>query len=232
LVHHAGEIVTAWRIWRARPRADAVEILLDSLIEFERAINPERLRFEEWQAGGSVNYGGSRAAGVALCGLVEVYVEIIQRTQLTDIIGGDGIVEGTIDAEQLRAVENAVDSLARLVEILRAEPAVSEVAPAEIPSKELIGQCDLYADLQQFAETELRGQEREFLLMAIEAMRQEPEVGLTFSTLSLKYRHQDFDCVSYSKNKLQKLKAKLQSSTLPYKLSQRSNAAIIEVLSS
>jgi hypothetical protein len=233
LVHYAGEIVTSWRLWRARPRPDAVGLIVDAIVSFEASINPNGLTFEQWQAGCTVFFDGPRAHGVAVCGLGETFFEIVQQLGLTAIVGGQAIVQGTLREEQLREVEGAVDSLSLLVEILRAgTTAVSGgVSPADSHTAESVVQCDPYTSLQRFAETELRGQEREFLLMVIESMRQEPEIGLRFSTLSLRYRHPDFDCISYCKNKLQKLKVKIRSANLPYQLTQRENAAIIENVS-
>ncbi len=222
------EIVTSWRLWRARFRRDAVEILLDSLITFEGVVNSNSLTLDAWRRGGLLNYRGSRVVGVAVCSVVEVYFEILEKLQLTAIVGGDSIVEGAIDAERLRGVEASIDSLSRLAEIVRVAPAVSDEPPGEMQSVEPVVSSDQYADLQQFAEVELRGQEREFLLMVIEAMRQEPNVGLRFATLAQRYRHPNFDCVEYSKNKLGKLRSKINQSGLKYRLRQQDNAAIVE----
>jgi hypothetical protein len=227
-----GEIVNSYRLWRARPRPDAVGLILDAIVSFEAIVNPQGLTFDGWRAGGSVDYRGSRVVGVAVCSVVEVYFEILERLGLTGVIGGDSIIEGTLDAERLRGVEASIDSLARLAEILRTAAVSGDVSPVEIPSEELIGQCDKYTDLEHFAKAELRGQEREFLLLMVESMRQEPNVGLRFATIAQRYRHPDFDCVSYCKNKLHKLKVKINQSGLQYKLRQHANAAVIEFFSS
>lgn len=222
----AGEIVNSWRLWRARPRPDAVGILIDALIKFDGVVNSNSLTPDEWRRGGSVDYRGSRVVGVALCGLVEVYFEIVEQLGLTAIVGGDSIIEGTLDANQLAEVESLVDSLARLAEILRSQPTGSDVSPVEMQAVEPVGRLDPYTSLKKFSDS-LRGKEQKFLQMAIRSMEMEPTIGLRFASLSEFFDDPDFDAEKFGKNKIAILNEKLKRHRMNYRLTQKASAAIL-----